>query len=390
MRELLATVAVHHPHEPWLAYQEVYLPPEQLTALALPAALNLHADVLHDGGVMFGTPSPLIRLEARSDRLPASWSWEIAQLPPLPDARPWQRPGWFAGAWQRLRNVQPDGTAQLLSTSDLGAVLMAGEGSQQVFLKVSTGQEVRVTAALARTRPQLLPDVLSTDLERGELITRFSGQTLNTVSDERAWTAAVEQLAHYHRSEGVDTQAQHAFANLLECGSALLRDQLGLREWGLTEQEIQRLIGALPELKRLWQRVSALHVPDGPVHGDVHPMNALWDGEQARLFDWSEAAVAHPLTDIGWFVGHCAGQRWPLVRAEPELAQRLASAYLNTLGLPGAQAELAAAVPLTLLQRAVVYDATYRKWPAPRPQYVPYYLRRMLSQLKTPSLPLVL
>ncbi|GGJ87316.1 phosphotransferase [Deinococcus aquiradiocola] len=178
----------------------------------------------------------------------------------------------------------------------------------------------------------------------------------------------------------------HPFSTLLEGGEALLRDETVLRGWGLNDGQRRDLIAAVPNLRRLWKLVDALKLPDGPVHGDIHPKNALWDGQRIRLFDWSEASVAHPLTDIGWFVGQLARQKWPLVESDPDLARKLATTYLQALGLPGAHAEMAAAVPLALLQRAVVYDATFREWAPPRPQYVPYFLRRMLAELRMPSL----
>lgn len=384
--EVQVRVAVHHPSEPWLACREVSLSPEQLAPSFLPAALSLNADVLHDGGAMFGTERPLFRLEARTAGLPGGWTWEAKSLPPLPEARPWQRPGWFAGAWRRLRAEHPEGPARVISSSDLNAVLSMGEGGAQVFLKVGSGQEARVTAALAHRHPGLAPEVLVADLERGELLTRYGGQTLDTVTEIRGWTAAAEVLAQHHRSPGLNGVPHHPFAALLERGEVLLRNEAVLRGWGMNVEQCRELIAALPELQRLWRRVDALQLPDGPVHGDIHPKNALWDGQQARLFDWSEAGVAHPLTDSGWFIGHFVGQKWPLVQAEPDLARKLATAYLNALGLPGAYAEMAAAVPLALLQRAVVYDATFREWAPPRPNYVPYYLRRMLSALRMPSL----
>lgn len=49
-------------------------------------------------------------------------------------------------------------------------------------------------------------------------------------------------------------------------------------------------------------------------------------------------------------------------------SSQLANVYL--WGLPGAPAELAVAVPRTLLQRAVVCDTVYREGPTPGPQYV--------------------
>ncbi|WP_420596542.1 phosphotransferase [Deinococcus sp.] len=386
MTDVAVQILLHHLSAPLIARRSVLLPREALETAKLCAALNLNADVLHDGGAIFGVDNPLIRLEARDADLPDGWRWTTESTPPLPNARPWQTPGWYAGAWGRLRAVQPNGLFCQLSTSDLGAVLRAGEGKSAVFLKVGSQEEVRITRALADSQPELLPEVLDADPERGELLTCWGGETLEKVSEMRGWLAAAEALAGYHRSVGVADLPHHPFAELLERGEALLRDDTSLHGWGMNDEKIAALSAALPALKRLWRQVNALQLPDGPVHGDSHPMNALWDGQRARWFDWSEAATAHPFTDFGWFVGHPTRRNWRVHAAEPELSTRLAGTYLDALGLPGARAELAAALPLSFLQWATVYDARFRHWPEPRPRFAEFYLRWLLAELRTPSL----
>lgn len=334
---------------------------------------------------MFGLEHSLIRLEARRAELPEGWHWTDGATPPLPEPRPWQQAGFFAEMWSRLNLWQPDGPQRLISTNDLNVVLAAGEGTKRVFFKmgrvvnsegqIAIGQEACVTAALSLTQPELIPEVLSADPLSGQLITRYGGETLEKVGDLRAWTQAAEALAHFHRSAGVGGVVHHAFDDLLERGEALLRNGSALLEWGLEPEQIQELSEALPTLKRLWQQVKALNLPDGPVHGDSHTMNALWDGERVKWFDWSEAARGYPFLDMGWLLGHSARRTWPVHRAEPDLSFKLAQSYLRALGLPDAHAELSAALPLTFLHRAVVYDDTFRHWPAPRPQYVPMFLR---------------
>ena len=374
---------VHHPELHRFAWHALKLEDIHRAPWQLSADLGLDADLLHGGGLMFGVPQALLRFGARSEALPPGWLWTDQPPPPLPEARPWQRPGWFAGAWTRLGAHSAAGPARLVNTSDLGAVLSMGGDADQVFLKVGSGREAAVTAALWATQPELLPPVLSTDPERGELISRSGGQTLEKVGDVRAWSGAVELLARYHRSAGVADVPLHRFEDLPERGTALLRDESALRGWGLSDTEISELAAALPELRRRHRLVSALGLQGGPVHGDSHGMNALWDGQQARWFDWSEAGVAHPFTDVGWLLGHPALRNWPISRTEPDLRARLADVYLNALGMPGAHTELRSAEPIALWHRAVVYDARFRDWPEPRPLYVRFYLRWLLGSLRS-------
>jgi Phosphotransferase enzyme family len=374
-------IVVHHPEQLRFAWRDLELDDIHLAPWQLSVALGLKADLLHDGGLMFGIGKPLIRLEARSDALPDGWTWTNEPPAALPEARPWQRPGWFSGAWARLGKGPEAGPARLLSTSDLGAVLSVGEDAGRIFLKVGAGREAAVTAALWSSQPELLPSVLSTDLERGELITQSGGETLEKVGDLRAWTGAVQALARYHRSAGVPGVPLHRFEELPERGEALLRDGAALRGWGLSTSEIGELAAALPELRRRHRLVSALGLPDGPVHGDSHGMNALWDRLEARWFDWSEAGVAHPFTDVGWLFFHSADRTWPISAAVPDLRARLADGYLKALELPGAHRELESAEVMALWHRAVVYDATFRAWPEPRPRYVPLLLSWLLKSL---------
>ena len=43
--------------------------------------------------------------------------------------------------------------------------------------------------------------------------------------------------------------------------------------------------------------VAGVGLPDTLVHGDFHPENVVVHDGRAVLFDWSDAAVAHPLVD---------------------------------------------------------------------------------------------
>lgn len=61
---------LHHPAEALTVLRDGSLAREELDAARLPAALGLDADVLHDGGALFGVERPLIHLEARRAELP--------------------------------------------------------------------------------------------------------------------------------------------------------------------------------------------------------------------------------------------------------------------------------------------------------------------------------
>ncbi len=53
------------------------------------------------------------------------------------------------------------------------------------------------------------------------------------------------------------------------------------------------------------EQVESLGLADRLVHGDFHPGNVILTDEGARIFDWSDAAIAHPIVDVvtwaSWF-----------------------------------------------------------------------------------------
>ena len=163
---------------------------------------------------------------------------------------------------------------------------------------------------------------------------------------------------------------------------AFLSDTFTLTAWGLKPDEIATLQAARPAIRASFGALTAHGLPNLPAHGDAHPRNALAGAGESLWFDWSEAAsAAHPLMDAGWFLAfalHPARANLPIRIAHPDLKTRLSAAYLEALGCPDASALLAQSIPLSLLHRAVVYDARFSDWhgtvPNWRPQYVPYYL----------------
>lgn len=130
--------------------------------------------------------------------------------------------------------------------------------------------------------------------------------------------------------------------------------------------------------------VRALGLPPSPAHGDAHPMNAI-TGCGGVWFDWSEACVAHPLLDSGWFLAwltHPGRGTLPLRQTHPDAATELWQTYLQASTLPKST-DPKGAMTLSLVHRALAYHKRFRTWqgtvPGWRPEYVPYYLRCLLK-----------
>ncbi len=361
--------------------------------------LRLDAVLLHDGGLSLGEPHAPVLMEA-SERLPAdTTSWRQPA-----HARPWQQLGWFAQATRwleqnlRARGEYLQGDVRQVSLSDLVCVLYVNTDRGGVYFKASeTAFEAVVTSYLANTYPDLTPKVLVHDDARGWLVTRDGGARLSASARLQDWTDALEKLARFQRASGrVGVEgafghlgcAVYPFAELFEQASAFFDDEETLAAWGLREEQLGRLKHLLPTLRDAHRRVQALELPLARAHGDAQPMNALY--RNARWFDWSEASVAHPFTDVGWCLAWTLNpaRKLPLLRAYPDAPARLWRNYLRALGVHGVShldvdALRRDAMRLALAHRALVchreyadFKSTVSGW---RPQYVPYYLKLLLS-----------
>ncbi len=66
----------------------------------------------------------------------------------------------------------------------------------------------------------------------------------------------------------------------------------------LAPQERRALADALPRLAALLTAAEESGVPSVLVHGDLQPENARWTGRTWVIIDWTDAAVAHPFTEL--------------------------------------------------------------------------------------------
>lgn len=268
-------------------------------------------------------------------------------------------------------------------------VRLEAKGESYYFKAGDRTLEADVTAYLSRHHLAYVPRVVAFDTEKDWLLTAASGQHLATFADINFWETALATLATLHQQIDV-AELQHLgcpfddFETLLDRGESFLQNKNVLRHWGMSDLQMEHLHQVILPFQQAHRSVLALGLHPCGVHGDAHPMNVLVHEENLLWFDWREARVAHPFTDIGWFL------TWtflPKSRAlelprSLETAQRLWMTYLNCFGLNSDAANLNDAMLLALVSRSLSYHEKFFNWqssiPEFRPNYVNYFLRLLL------------
>ncbi len=345
------------------------------------------AFVLHDGGIALGLEKDryLVRLEGAVSAPNV--------YPPLEQARVWQQPGWFRKtlSWLTATLGETLSTVEQVSTNDLACVMRVQTEGRTVYLKASqTRLEAALTAQLATRHPDLTPNVVAWDADRRLLVTEGCGTRFSESAEQADWHTAVTKLARFQRMASAHSFRAlgcplHTFDDLASRAETFLHDVRTLRGWGLTAEQVAALAERVLHIRQAHERVLALNLPPLPAHGDAHPINAL-TGCGVVWLDLSEACVAHPLLDIGWFLAwfsHPSRTTLPLRQTHPDAEAELWRSYLHASDLPEATDLLRDVKVLALTHRVLVYHEQFYTWqgtvPGWRTEYVPYYLRCLLK-----------
>jgi hypothetical protein len=181
-----------------------------------------------------------------------------------------------------------------------------------------------LTRHLSTRAPGLLPTVVAIEPDEGWMLMEdLGGRALGDEPVER-WGAGLEVFADLQRAwsghtdelvrlgarerpldrlaEWVPTMAEHTFAGPF-----------------LSDVDVAGWNASAPALVSACRRLEELGPPAALTHGDLHPWNIVVRDERHVVFDWTEATITHPFTDLLTFV----------IRT-PDIAARRAirSAYL--------------------------------------------------------------
>jgi Phosphotransferase enzyme family len=263
---------------------------------------------------------------------------------------PWTRPGWIdqasAWIWAELerQGLIASGPIEQPHVRPWSTVLRVPTSTGLLYFKATAPvlmHEPALTQALARWRPDCMPQVLATDLEHGWMLLRDSGASLRSqiTSDQDIW--------HWDKVlplyAGLQIELSDRLDELLALGALdrrlstlpgqyeqLLDDTAALRIGlpdGLTTEEYERLRALRPRFAELCEQLASYRVPETLHHDDFHDGNIFVHDGSYIFADWGESCAAHPFFTLVVMLRSIAYRRgW--ADDVPELA-RLRDRYLE-------------------------------------------------------------
>jgi hypothetical protein len=263
---------------------------------------------------------------------------------------PWIRPEWLAEATAWIcERVEVVGVIEQPHVRWWSTVLRVPTTEGDLYFKAVAAIhrfEAGLTGLLAELQPGRVPEVVAVDAERGWMLMRDGGTRLRELVETCA------DLYHWERLLPGYAQLQIEMAPQAESFVALgvpderlstlpghFRELLATRPEGLTAEEHQRLIDAVPRIGDMCRELAAYGIPETIQHDDLHDAQVFVRDGGYRVFDWGDSCVSHPFHSLTVILRAIA---WKL-DLEPggrEL-QRLRDAYLEPFGDLQPVAELA-------------------------------------------------
>jgi hypothetical protein len=283
---------------------------------------------------------------------------------PQPVDPPWTMPGWFdrAASWMRERmsalGTPPDGPTRIVHLWGISIVLRTPSPGGAMYLKcaapifrheaavtgriaeVTPGQVVRVAAVEPAEGWLLMHDLGGRTLGRGAPTTWASGLVAHA-RIQQAWSGRTAELVAAGAPVRSLTDLAGALPTLAD-GGPIAAELSGddLAEWR----------GAMPGFIEACRRLDDLGPAPTLVHGDLHPWNVADTPDGPRLFDWTDAAVSHPFTDLAVYATR---------PDDPAIRRAIRDAYLACWADRLPAADLAEAGDLAIVVGTLYQVETY-------------------------------
>ncbi|MBT4498364.1 MAG: phosphotransferase, partial [Gemmatimonadetes bacterium] len=310
-----------------------------------------------------------------------------------PDLRlPWNCPGWTdqAEGWfeQQLsemghRLLQP---IRSFYRHGLANILHAETSAGEFYMKASSflsmlADEPRLTCYLASVFPDLVPRPIRINTERRWMLLPDLGYPIREATEEMKMEALLafgrlQRQAVEHVDKLLHLGCPDRRLDKLDAGiEAIIH--LDEATAGLSEEELEGVRMAMPQLKRIARDLAGYNLPDTLGHGDLHPGNiARRDGAYV-FFDWGLGRVTHPFLDAWHYIVESEMQSIPedeylALWADYESRERLHEALILTK-------------PLYYLSRAIdqcYFNLNFRL-PEDTREWLANHLRMILNLVET-------
>lgn len=289
------------------------------------------------------TSSNLTPLPGSDRATPASDIW---------GDEPWRREAtrWMDAALAR-RGLERTPTTPLQPRVRPWSTVLVAETTDQgrVWFKATSPEaspEVAILRVLRTVAPDAVPVVWADDAERGWLLMPDQGPVLRDVQEPEDTVSLMSSVVR--RYAQLQRSSVSAVGDLRAVGVPDMSPRETSRRW-------QRL-GLKPdtarEVRHAAQRLDDLGLPLTIQHDDLHAGNVFSDGtsagaHEARIFDWGDASVGHPLCSLLVPLEHVsAGLDAAAARRARE---RILRAYLSVWSDVVSSAALTAALDDALL-----------------------------------------
>ena len=252
----------------------------------------------------------------------------------VPDRRPrWARRGWYerASSWIERELTAagrpPSARPEQVKHWPLSAVLRTDTPAGPAWFKAVFDQfwpEPSVSALLDAEHPGTVAPVIAVEADEGWLLLEDVGQD-PLLDHPELDGEVIRRLIAIQRSfaDRTDVVAglgcpARPFGELADPLDVALDEALRA---GWLERDPHHVRELARWIRAAVGDVAELGFPDTLVHGDFHPMNAATGPDGPLIFDWSDAAIGHPLVDaMTW-------ARW--LRNDPTRSARAWHAFLE-------------------------------------------------------------
>jgi hypothetical protein len=263
--------------------------------------------------------------------------------------------GWIDRQLEEL-GLQATGAVEQPHVRPWSTVLRMPTTGGDVWFKANIpllAYEAAVLDLLAARRPDFVPGLLATDVDRGWMLMADGGERLREIVErERDLGRWLDVLPRYGRlqidmAEDLDRLLDLGLPDRrLETLASRYEELIG-RVDTVTNDESRRLRALSPAIAELCEQLASAGVPETIQHDDLHDGQVFVRDGRYLFFDWGDACVSHPFFSMS--VTLEGGLAWGLddVEGSEDIAPYRDS-YLEPFRDFGALAELQAAHEIAL------------------------------------------